>query len=153
MGNGNGFQWFKNLFEGCCHLHFFLPHPPVLVSFVVCSLPMMLNSFFSLRPISLFVSRRPPVDLSAFLSLPIFNRNLRLNDSIDMFAPRFVAVIFVALLGVVKVAGLPLWPEVCPSSLHLFGCVKITGLMALSARLVSPGSGAVRTYSGLCEAR
>ena len=31
-----------------------------------------------------------------------------------MFAPRFAAVIFVALFGIVKVAGLPLWPEVRP---------------------------------------
>ena len=38
-----------------------------------------------------------------------------------MFAPRFAAVVFVALLGIVNVAGLPLWREVRPLSLYLFG--------------------------------
>jgi len=43
-----------------------------------------------------------------------------------MFVPRFAAVVFVALLGIVNVAGLPLWPEVRPLSLYLFGCVEPT---------------------------
>ena len=65
-----------------------------------------------------------------------------------MFAPRFAVVVFVALLGIVNVAGLPVWPEV-RRRLWLCG---ITILIALSACLISAGSGAIRTHSGLREA-
>ena len=112
------------------------------------------NFFYFFKILFTFVSRRPQVDLSVLLSLLFFKRNLRSNDSLNMFSPRLTAVVFVALLGIVNVAGLPLWREVRPFSLYLFGCVEsITVLMALSACLISAGSGAVRTYSSLCEAR
>ena len=110
----------------------FLPPQPLLVSLVVYRFTRGANLFF-IDPFR-FRWRRPQVDLLALSLYTNFNRNPS-NDSINMFSPRLATLVFVALYGIVNVAGMPVYSAPSYVCCILFGRLD-TRLMALSARLV-----------------
>ena len=151
MGNGQGF---KNLFEGCCHLHSFLPlafHTPPSREF--CSLHFTHDTnfcfFFKIlfrfrfaqaagRPFSLSLSTN-------FQSQPSFKR-------LDQYVhPSFCRRHFRRSFGNCECCRTAIMAR---GSSVVFVFIWLCGTipMALSARLISPESGAIRTYPGLCEA-